>query len=87
MLGGNSALFKARGRCQAKQRWVCEELQRWVKVLAGLELVIPKCGYHIFQFEVLCLVMFPHFVCLDLEIHEIFGNLGERKSVKAMDGS
>lgn len=57
-----------------------------MKELAGLKLAVPKCGYLVFQFKVLHLVMLLHFVCLDLELHDVFGNLGETKSVKAMDG-
>lgn len=57
-----------------------------MKALEGLKLAIPKCGYLVFQFKVLNLIMLLHFVCLDLELHEVFGNLGEKKSVKALDG-
>lgn len=48
--------------------------------------LLQTFAYHIFQFEVLRLILLLHFVCLDLEINKVFGNLGERKDIlKAMD--
>lgn len=79
-IGGESiALAKARRRRQAKQRRTRNDLQFWIKVLAEQKLAALR--YHIFQFEVLCLILLLHFVCLNLEINEVFGNLGERKDV------
>lgn len=45
------------------------------------EQKLAALRYHIFQFKVLCLILLLHFVCLNLEINEVFGNLGERKDI------
>jgi len=48
--------------------------------------LLQTSAYHVFQFKVLRLILLLHFVCLDLEINEVFGNLGERKDIlKVMD--
>lgn len=76
MLGGFSSL-SSREEMAAGHRGVLGA--------AGLEGAVPK-WYHGFQLEVLCLITLLHPVCLDLQIHEVFGNLGDTKAVKAMDG-
>lgn len=57
------------------------------KGIGGAESILLQIfGYHIFQLKVLRLILLLHFVCLDLQINKVFGNLGERKNIiKAID--